>query len=388
MLKPQRDKSVRRRHPWIFSGAVDRLAGEPRPGETVRVLDHSGNFLAQAAWSPVSQIRLRVWTIDESVQVDDAFIGARLERAVAARRALGFLDAAACRIVFSESDALPGLIVDRYGEYLVCQFLAAGIEFWRETVVTELTRLLSPRGIFERSDAAVRRKEGLAQSAGVLAGSAPPAQLELELDGLQQVFDIAHGQKTGAYLDQRANRMRVASYARGARVLDAYAYTGGFGLHCLLAGAAEATFVDSSAQALEAAAAAAERNGVATRAHCIHGDVANELRALRAAGQSFDLIVLDPPKFVHTAEQVTKGCRAYKDINRLAFEILSPGGILASFSCSGHVDAGLLQKVIAQAALDARRDAQIIERLGQPADHPVGLHFPESEYLKGCILRG
>jgi 23S rRNA (cytosine1962-C5)-methyltransferase len=386
-LKRDREKSLRRRHPWIFSGAIERVSGEPASGETVRVETNAGEFIAFAAFSPASQIRLRVWSFDEKNVVDDSFIGARVEQAITMRRSLGLDDGGACRLVFGEADGLPGLVVDRYGEFLVCQFLAAGVEVWREAVVAALQRLLSPRGIYERSDASVRRKEGLAPGRGRLAGEAPPTRLELVLDGLRQLVDIAEGQKTGGYLDQRVNRLRVAEFAQDRSVLDAYAYTGGFGLQCLRAGAIEATFLDSSAPALEAVTATAALNGLEDRCRCAQADVADELRALHASGRRFDLIVLDPPKFVHTAGQVTKGCRAYKDINRLAFLLLSPGGVLASFSCSGHVDAALLQKVIAQAAVEAGRDAQIIERLGQPADHPVALQFPEGEYLKGFVLR-
>ena len=353
----------------------------------MRVLDHAGAFLAHAAWSPESQIRLRVFSFDESATIDADFIGARIERAIGARRALGLLDAAACRLVFGEADGLPGLVVDCYGEFLVCQFLSAGLELWRDAAVAALARLLSPRGIFERSDAAARRREGLAQSQGPLSGAPPPERLEIELDGLRQLFDLAHGQKTGGYLDQRFNRLRVARYASGARVLDAYAYTGGFGLQCLSAGAAEVTLLDSSAPALEIAADAAERNGLASRCRFVRGDVGDELRALHANGRRFDLVVLDPPKLVQTASQLTRGSRAYRDVNRLAFELLGPGGILASFSCSGHVDLALLQKLVAQAAVEAGRDAQIVERLGQPPDHPVALSFPEGEYLHGIVVR-
>lgn len=386
-LKRDRDKSLKRRHPWVFSGAIDGIDGDPAPGATVRVLDHAGGPLALAAVSPASQIRLRIWSFDANRTIDASFIAARIERAIASRRALGFLDTGACRLVFGEADGLPGLVVDRYGDFLVCQFLSAGIEYWRKPVIEALEHQLAPRGIYERSEAGVRRKEGLAPARGCLAGEAPPAALEIEIDGLVQRFDLASGQKTGGYLDQRLNRRRVAAYASGARVLDAYAYTGGFGLNCLKAGAREAEFLDSSAPALETVAAAAELNGLGNRCRLLQGDVPATLRRLHEQGERFDLIVLDPPKFVQTAQQLTKGCRAYKDINRLAFTLLGEGGILASFSCSGHVDAALLQKVIAQAAVEAGRDAQIIERLGQPADHPVALSFPEGEYLKGFILR-
>lgn len=372
----------------MFSGAIGQVDGTPASGATVRVLSDSGVFLAQAAYSPASQIRLRVWSFNETASVDRALIARRLEQAVAARRAAGLLDAGgACRLVFSEADWLPGLVVDRYGEFLVCQLLAAGIERWREAVVDGLERLLSPRGIYERSEASMRRKEGLASSRGPLRGDPPPPQVEISANGLRQLVDIEHGQKTGAYLDQQINRRRVAAYAEGARVLDAYSYAGGFGLACLAAGATDASFLDSSATALDTIRAQAELNGLTERCRYLEADVANELRALLARGERFDLIVLDPPKFVHTAQQINAGCRAYKDINRLAFELLTPGGVLASFSCSGHVDAGLLQKVIASAALEAGREAQIVERLGQPVDHPVALHFPESEYLKGFVMR-
>lgn len=387
-LKPGREKSLRRRHPWIFSGAVEQLRGEPRPGATVSVRSSRGEFLAQAAYSPASQIRLRILSFDEHDVIDASFIAERLEHALAARRAVGLLEPrGACRLVFAESDRLPGLVVDRYADFLVCQFLTAGAEHWRETVLDTLERRLEPRGIYERSEAGMRHKEGLASSRGLLRGEAPPARLEVELAGLTQLVDIEHGQKTGAYLDQRDNRRRVATWADGARVLDAYAYSGGFGLACLAAGAAEVTFLDSSAAALALVRAQAEHTGVAERCRYTEVDVATELRRLDATRARFDLIVLDPPKFVHTAQQVNAGCRAYKDVNRLALRLLEPGGRLASFSCSGHVDAALFQKVLAGAALEAPCAAQIVERLGQPADHPVALDFPESDYLKGLILR-
>lgn len=387
-LKAGREKSLKRRHPWVFSGAISRVDGKPAAGATVRVLAETGEFLAHAAYSPESQIRLRVWTFNEAATVNAGLIARRVEQAITARRASGLLASdGACRLVFGEADWLPGLVVDRYGDFVVCQLLSAGIEYWRTAVVDALTRQLAPRGIYERSEASMRRKEGLASSRGPLYGDPPPPRLEIHGDGLRQLVDIEHGQKTGAYLDQQINRRRVATYATGAHVLDAYSYSGGFGLACLAAGATQATFLDSSATALETIAAQADLNGLSERCRYIEADVANELRGMQARGERFDLIVLDPPKFVHTAQQVNAGCRAYQDINRLAFELLTPGGVLASFSCSGHVDAGLLQKVIASAALEAGREAQIIERLGQPVDHPVALHFPESEYLKGFVMR-
>jgi 23S rRNA (cytosine1962-C5)-methyltransferase len=372
----------------VFSGAVDRIEGEPQAGATVRVLSHSGEFVAQAAYSPESQIRLRVWSFDDDAVIDAAFFEQRLALAIEARRSFGVLDEkGACRVVFAEADGLPGLVVDRYGEYLVCQFLTAGIEPWREAVIGGLAKLLRPLGIYERSESSARRKEGLKSSRGLLYGSAPPARLELEMDGLRQTVDVMEGQKTGAYLDQRDNRRRVSKYAHGARMLDAYAYSGGFALMCLAHGALEATLVDSSGPALRTAEEQAVRNGLAGRCRYVAADVPTELRRLKDAGEQFDLVVLDPPKFVHTVEQLQAGSRGYKDVNRLGIELLSPGGVLATFSCSGHVDAALFQKIVAGAAVDAGCDAQVIERLSQPPDHPVALHFPEGEYLKGLIVR-
>jgi 23S rRNA (cytosine1962-C5)-methyltransferase len=386
-LKAGREKSLRRRHPWVFSGAVERVDDEPGPGATVRVLSHADEFLAYAAYSPKSQIRLRIWTFVEQSTIDAGFIEQRLAAAIEARRALGMLEQSACRLVFAESDGLPGLIVDRYADYLVCQFLAAGAEAWRPAIIAGLEALLAPRGIYERSEASARRKEGLPSRRGALSGEAPPARIALEHDGLIELVDIAEGQKTGAYLDQCVNRKRVAAHANGADVLDAYAHSGGFALTCLASGARTATLIDSSASALELARAQAERNGVSERCRFREADVPTDLRQLRAEGRSYDLVILDPPKLVHTNEQIQAGSRAYKDINRLGSELVKPGGVLATFSCSGHVDAALFQKIVAGAVLDAGRDAQIIDRLAQPPDHPVGIHFPESEYLKGLVLR-
>jgi 23S rRNA (cytosine1962-C5)-methyltransferase len=387
VIKPGREKSLKRRHPWVFSGAVERVEGRPEVGATVDVVDGSGAFLARAALSPASQIRARAWTFDPEEAVDAAFFARRLARAVAIRERLGMLaPESACRLVFSESDGLPGLVVDRYASYLACQFLAAGAEAWRETIVAELVRLLEPAGIFERSEASARRKEGLASRRGSMAGAEPPARLEYCSGTLRRIVDIARGQKTGAYLDQQTNRERVARYARGARVLDAFAYTGGFALGCLAAGAAEAVLLESSADALRHAADEAELNGFTAACRFVQADVFEELRALRDRGERFGVVVLDPPKFVHSAEQIRSGSRGYKDVNLLALELLEPGGILATFSCSGHVDAALFQKIVAGAAVDARRSARILERLGQPPDHPVALEFPEGDYLKGLIV--
>ncbi len=387
-LKPGREKSLRRRHPWLFSGAIARVDGSPAPGATVEVVSDAGEFLAQAAYSPASQIRARVWTFRARERVDSDWFRARLARAIESRRRLGLLDpGSACRLVFSESDGVPGLIVDRYGEYLVCQFLAAGADAWRASIVESLQALCAPRGIFERSEGSARQKEGLVPERRLLAGQAPPGQIEIETNGVVYLVDIAGGQKTGAYLDQQRNRKRVAAYAPQGEVLDAFAYTGGFAYACLRRGAVGATLIDSSAEALELAERDAQRNGFADRCRFVVANVFDELRALKQSGRQFDLVVLDPPKFVHSADQITAGSRGYKDINMLGLQLVRPGGALATFSCSGHVDAGLFQKIVAGAALDSGRTAQILERLSQPADHPVATEFPEAEYLKGLILR-
>lgn len=388
ILKAGREKSIRRRHPWIFSGAIERVGGQVVAGSTVRVVAQTGEFLAYAAISPSSQIRLRLWSLDAAESVDATFIRERLDRSIDLRRKLDLLGKhSACRLVFSESDGLPGTIVDRYGECLVSQFLSAGAEYWRDTLVAALDELLAPRAIFERSDASVRKKEGLEPRRGLLRGTAPAAPLEYLAGGVRQLVDIEQGQKTGSYLDQNVNRLRVAKYANGASVLDAYSYSGGFAISALLHGATSATLIDSSADALENAKRQAQLNGVSEQCKFCIANVPEELRRLRDSQQRFDLVILDPPKFVSSVQQLKSGCRGYKDINMLGLQLLNPGGVLATFSCSGHVSSELFQKIVAGAAIDVRRDAQIIERMSQAPDHPVLLQFPEAEYLKGLIVR-
>lgn len=387
-LKQGREKSLRRLHPWIFSGAIGRVEGQPEPGSTVRVSTSSGEFLAYAAYSPASQIRARVWTFDPDVKVDEALIRQRISVAVDMRRRLGLLDERnACRLVFSESDGLPGLIVDRYASHLVCQFLSAGAELWRDEIVRSLEEGLSPGSIHERSEANVRRKEGLSARRGLLRGEAPAGPIEFLASGIRQLVDLEQGQKTGSYLDQQWNHLRVASYAKDRKVLDAYSYAGGFAIAALNHGARDATLIDSSADALKLAERQAGLNEVAGDCRYINGSVPEELRKMRESGERFDLVVLDPPKFVSAVQQLKSGCRGYKDINMLGMQLLNPGGILATFSCSGHVSADLFQKIVAGAAVDVKSDVQILERLAQSPDHPVALPFPEADYLTGLILR-
>ncbi len=388
-LKPGKEKSLRRRHPWVFSGALAQNQSRLTPGETVDLVSSKGEFLARGAVSPSSQITVRVWSFAADEAIDADFFRDRLTRALVRRQSLPDSPAtSALRLVNGESDGLPGLIIDRYGDFLVAQFLAAGTEFWKQVIVDELGRLAPCRGIYERSDASVRAKEGLAQQKGVLAGEEPPPLVEIEEDGLKFLVDVVNGHKTGFYLDQRENRRQLGRFSRGKEVLNCFAYSGGFGLHALAGGATHLTNLEISAPSLALLTKNLEHNGwAAAPVDNIQGDVFKVLRQFRESGRRFDLIVLDPPKFVESRGQLMRGARGYKDINRLAFELLRPGGELFTFSCSGLLEEGLFQKIVADAALDAGREAQIVRRLGQAMDHPVGLSFPEGSYLKGLICR-
>jgi 23S rRNA (cytosine1962-C5)-methyltransferase len=386
ILKAGREKSLLRRHPWVFSGAVEQVDGNPDSGETVDVLDAKGHFLARAAYSPSSQIRARVWTFDPLEQVNGDFFRHRIQRALAQRATLGLSTVGdACRLIHAESDQIPGLIVDRYGDILVIQSLTAGSEFWRETLADILLEETGASAIYERSDADVRELEGLAPKVGPLRGSCPE-RLTITEYGLRFIVDLAHGHKTGFYLDQRYNRQRVGQLAQGRDVLNCFCYTGGFTVHALAGGAKSVLSVDSSADALALGRENVALNNLpAEKAKWLEGDVFQLLRKFRDQARSFDMIILDPPKFAATAAQAEGAARGYKDINLLAFKLLRPGGILATFSCSGGIDAALFQKIVAGAALDAGVDATIVEYLAQGGDHPVSLHFPEGAYLKGLI---
>jgi 23S rRNA (cytosine1962-C5)-methyltransferase len=385
-LKSGRDKSLRQRHPWIFSGAIDRVEGVPEMGATIAVHSADGAFLATAAWSPQSQIRARAWSFDAHDAIDSTFMDKRVHRAVRARDSL--LDArhSGCRLVHGESDGLPGLIADRYGDVVVVQFASAGADAWREALIAALQAASGCSTVFERSDAEVRALEGLLPRVGLVAGSLPERVALLE-DALSYRVDIVHGQKTGFYLDQRDNRRRIRGLARERDVLNCFCYTGGFSIAALAGGARSTLSIDSSAEALGLGALHVSDNGLdAARAEWRDADVFSELRKLRDGARSFDLIVLDPPKFAPTAHHVEKATRAYKDVNLLALKLLRPEGMLATFSCSGGISADLFQKVVAGAALDARADAAIVGRFGPSADHPIALEFPEGDYLKGLLI--
>ena len=398
ILKAGREKSLLRRHPWIFSGAVECIDGAPVSGDTVPVRDAHGNFLAWAAYNADSQITARVWSWNEKDVIDKAFFHDRIANALEMRRTLGLLPSptgggtegggnTGARLIHGESDGLPGLIVDQYGDVLVMQLGSAGPEHWRDTFADILQELCSPVCIYERSDSDGRELEGLSKRCGVLRGTLPE-KVEVTEHGLRFAVDVAAGQKTGFYLDQRDNRALTGTLAAGRDVLNCFCYTGGFSLYALRGGAKSVLSIDSSQEALQLAQGNVELNGLdRSRAEWQCADVFEALRKLRDQNRKFDLIVLDPPKFAPTAAFAEKASRAYKDINLLGFKLLRPGGLLFTYSCSGGISDDLFQKIIAGAALDAGVDAQIVKKLHAAPDHPVLLSFPEGAYLKGLVLR-
>lgn len=387
-IKEGRDKSLHRRHPWVFSGAVASIQGQPMDGDTVRLEDAGGSFLAWGAYSPKSQIRARVWSWNENENVGIAFFRDRLDQAIHRRGPyLIPYETDAVRLVHGESDGLPGLIVDRYAGCLVVQFLSSGVERWKETLADALVDLTGIPNLYERSDADVRKLEGLPERIGPMRGE-PPELVVIQENGLKFHVNISSGHKTGYYLDQRENRLVVRKLAAGKDVLDCFSYSGGFLLNALAGGAASALAVDSSAEALRLSRENLRLNQLpAEHADWLEGDVFQTLRRFRDARRSFDLIILDPPKFAPTASLAQQAARGYKDINLLAFKLLRPGGILVTFSCSGGVDVDLFQKIVAGAALDAGVNARILSWLRQGPDHPVALNFPEGTYLKGLVIQ-
>lgn len=386
ILKPSREKSLKRRHPWIFSGAIAPVAASPESGETVAVHASSGERLALAAYSPHSQIRARVWSWGDDT-IDAAFFHRRIAQAAGRRAALQPQPAGnSIRLVHGEADGLPGVIADRYADVIVVQLLSAGADRWREAIADALAALPGTACVWERSEGDARELEGLPQQSGAIRGSVPDSTLIVEEHGLRYGLDLAGGQKTGYYLDQRDNRRLMRDIARDADVLDCFCYTGGFALNAAAAGARSVLAVDSSAPALDAARAYAQLNGQ-PQVEWMEADVFQWLRKLRDQARQFDVIVLDPPKFAPTAAYTERAARAYKDINLLAFKLLRPGGRLMTYSCSGGVSADLFQKIVAGAALDAGVDARVEAWLHAAPDHPVALNVPESEYLKGLLCR-
>ncbi|EGT4349641.1 23S rRNA (cytosine(1962)-C(5))-methyltransferase RlmI [Cronobacter sakazakii] len=389
VLAKGREKSLLRRHPWVFSGAVARMEGKAAPGETIDIVDHQGKWLARAALSPASQIRARVWTFDPYETIDIAFFTRRLQQAQQWRDWLAKKDGLdSYRLIAGESDGLPGVTIDRFGNFLVLQLLSAGAEYQRPALVSALQALYPECAIYDRSDVAVRKKEGMELAQGPVSGEVPPDLLAIEEHGMKLLVDIKGGHKTGYYLDQRDSRFATRRYVEDKRVLNCFSYTGGFAVSALMGGCRQVISVDTSQDALDVAKQNVELNKLdISKAKFVRDDVFKLLRKYRDQGETFDVIVMDPPKFVENKSQLQGACRGYKDINMLAIQLLNPGGILLTFSCSGLMTTDLFQKIVADAATDAGRDVQFIEQFRQAADHPVIASYPEGLYLKGFACR-
>ena len=367
ILHETREKSLKRRHPWIFSKAVREVVNPPENGADIDIYAADGSFLARASYSPNSQIRARVWSFNAEEKIDQQFFERKIREAAEARTLmLEETGMSACRLVDAESDGLPGLIIDRYNNFLVLEVLSAGAEYHLKDITSALRNIYPDDNIYERSDVEVRTKEGLESRKGVIYGEEPPEELAIkENGGMQILVNIKEGHKTGYYLDQRDNRAALSKYCKGKSVLNCFSYTGGFSLYALRGRAKSVANVDVSQKALDIA----KKNIVLNHGH------------------TYDVIVLDPPKFAESKSQLDKACRGYKDINMIAASIINPGGYLMTYSCSGHMTPDLFQKVVADALLDAGRDGQIVEFLTQASDHPVALPYPEALYLKGLVVR-
>ncbi|HGE8338256.1 TPA: 23S rRNA (cytosine(1962)-C(5))-methyltransferase RlmI [Serratia marcescens] len=388
-LAKGREKSLLRRHPWVFSGAVQRVEGKAHSGETIDILDSQGKWLARGAYSPESQIRARVWTFqpDEDINID--FFIRRLQQAQSWRDWVAQRDGLdGYRLIAGESDGLPGITIDRFQNFLVLQLLSAGAEYQRPALLSALQHCYPECSIYDRSDVAVRKKEGLPLAQGPVLGDLPPELLPITEHGMKLLVDIQQGHKTGFYLDQRDSRLAARNYSAGRRVLNCFSYTGAFAVSALMGGCAQVISVDTSQAALDIARQNVELNKLdLNKAEFVRDDVFQLLRNYRTQGEKFDLIIMDPPKFVENKNQLASACRGYKDINMLALQLLNPGGILLSFSCSGLMPTDLFQKILADAAVDAGRDVQFIEQFRQAADHPVIATYPEGLYLKGFACR-
>ncbi len=389
ILKKGKEKAVLQRHPWVFSGAIERVKGKPANGDVVRAVDAQGRFMAYGFYNDASRVALRLLEWDESVEVNADWFRQKVAIAVQSRAdILQSGDTNTCRLIFSEADYLPGLIVDKYADHLSLQILTSGIQNNLQVIIDELQRLLQPKGIYDKSDATSRAHEGLETANEVLAGSAPPELVEVKENGLVYGINIAEGQKSGFYCDQRDNRRILADHSAGKSVLDCFCYTGGFTLNSLKKGAASVTSVDSSELAIETLRKNIELNGLDAAKHtAIKSDVNKQLRKFKEEGQTFDVIVLDPPKYAPSRSALDRASRAYKDLNRIAMLLLNKGGLLATYSCSGAMDLETFKQVLAWAALDAGKQVQFIYQFCQPEDHPVRSSFPEGEYLKGLLCR-
>ena len=388
-LKKGKDKAVNQRHPWVFSGALDKVKGKPENGDVIRLLDANNDFLAYGYYNDQSRVAIRLLEWDENVSIDEAWYEQKIKTAIAGRaHLLADKETTASRLIFSEADFLPGLIVDRYADFLSLQILSSGIEKAKDIIIAVLVKLLQPKGIFDRSDATARTHEGINAENGLLWGEAPAEFIEVKENGIKYHINIAEGQKSGFYCDQRDNRKILASYTKGKSVLDCFSYSGGFSLNAFAQGAAEVTSVDSSALAIETLKQNIDLNKFDASKHlAIQSDVNKQLRQFNDEGKKFDVVVLDPPKYAPSRSALDRAARAYKDLNRRGLLLLESGGLLATFSCSGAVDIDTFKQIIAWAALDAGKEVQVIYQFCQPEDHPVRLSFPEGEYLKGLLVR-
>ena len=388
-LKKGKEKAVRQLHPWVFSGAIDQIKGNPENGDIIRVTDSNNDFLAYGFFNSKSRVAVRLLEWNLETEINESWWRRKIKIAVKHRDELNTEDTNTYRLIFSEADFLPGLIVDRYADFLSVQILTSGIENIKHIILDELQQLLSPKGIFDRSDASARAHEGMdASSGGILLGTEPPEFVSVKENGIFYQVNIAEGQKSGFYCDQRDNRKWVADHVKDKKVLDCFSYSGGFSLNAMAKGAKEVISVDSSAPALDTLKRNMEINDFNSIPHrLIQSDVNKQLRAFREVNEKFDVIILDPPKYAPSRSALTKASRAYKDLNRMAMLLLEEGGLLATYSCSGAVDIGMFKQIIAWAALDAGKEVQFIQQFSQPADHPVRSSFPEGEYLKGLLCR-
>lgn len=388
-LKKGRDKSFNRKHPWIFSGAVDSVKDVNTNGETVDIISGDGKFLGYGSYSSHSQISVRVLSFNPDEKIDRAFFKQRIENAIQFRKQIiNYELTNSYRLINAESDSLPGIVVDKYANFIVCQFLSAGAEFWKKEIVEILVDLINPSGIFERSDVEVREKEGLQQSKGILYGKAPEELIEIIENENRFLVDVNYGHKTGFYLDQRDNRKLLENFVLGKEVLNCFSYTGGFSIYAIKAGANKVVNVDSSAESLSLADKNFTLNGIdSSKYKNTQDDVFKYLRKLRDTSKQFDVIILDPPKFAESVSQIEKASRGYKDINLLALKLLKKNGVLFTFSCSGHIVPELFNKIIADAAADAGREVHLLKYLTQSPDHTMLTSFPEGLYLKGLVCK-
>lgn len=389
VLKKGRERSLLQKHPWIFSGAVEKKVGTKKNGEIVDIRTIDGEKIAQASYSEHSQIIARVLSFSTGNKINKEFFRKRIQSALSSRTSLKVDEhTSAFRLVNAEADEIPGLIADKYDNFIVCQFLSAGIEYWKTEIIEILIEEFNPAGIYERSDTESRIKEGLEKRTGLIYGEEPPSEIIIQEDGIKYCVDIKTGHKTGFYLDQRENRSKIRNYCQGMDVLNCFSYTGGFGIAALSGEANRITNIDSSSESLKMIEKNLHLNQLdIAKSVQVEGDVFKVLRTYRDSGKSFDMIILDPPKFAESKSQLEGALRGYKDINLLAFKLLRPGGILITFSCSGHIVPELFRKVVSDAAIDSGRTVHQLETLQQSADHTILLNFPESIYLKGLVCK-